>query len=505
MNTIENRELSKISLLLISTILTLFFIVLNPLGTAHSVEIPSGTIHPLSSIIDGDLIKTASSLDIYIVKIDSGFRYKRLIMNPAILESYGHLEWSNVKMVTQTTLNSFTSSQLVREVNEDGSIVDGRIFMLLPNGDTGIKKHIQLDRIDFITGGGNERSIYGINHTEASETFYFTGSPMTTPQEFRNSMGRVIRADDTSNTLPLPSPPAPSLPFIVDDSTPSFDSDPRSTRRATVSFTNQTVQSSTILPNSKAKVLTINTLSSNRGITVRRLNILLSSLMGQDTELENTFSQVQLVSNGNVIATKNISSSDDYQTVLNSSVISFGNLALDIEEDFQKSIEIHISTNTTLTESLLKDWNIVVGKDDIYSLDDDNNTYYNTNSIMSSFSVRRTLSSPTSPTSPPPTVKNFRATSTSTTSLTLQWTAFKDATGYELDYCTGSLCTDYTNKETLTSTTKTISSLTAGTIYRFRIRATKADNKYSGYKVLTQATLLSTPSLTVGSETKNIY
>ncbi len=298
-------------------------------------------------------------------------------------------------------------------------------------------------------------------------------------------MGDSPNSSTPSNPSNSPNSPNPSTPS-------------NSPQQAITSFTKSTLQPVIVLPNSTEEVLSLNALSSNRGITIRRLNILLSPLMGQDTVLENTFNQVQLVSGGNVIATKNISSSDDYQEVLNYSIVSFGNLAIDVEEDSQKSIEIHISTNETLTDALLKDWNIVIGQDDIYSLDDSNNSYYNTNPITSSFSVRRTLSGPT----PPPTVRNFRATQALINSLTLEWNEFKDAVSYELDYCMGSSCTNYTNLSTVTTETKTLSSLQVGTIYRFRIRAKKANNIYSGYKVLTQATLLSTPSLTLGAETK---
>ncbi len=112
-------------------------------------------------------------------------------------------------------------------------MVDGRIFLLLPNGDTGIKRHIQLDKVEFITGGGNERSVYNINHTEASETFYSTGSSITTSQEIRrlldDSIGEAIRVDreegNIFHTLPLPDPPEHSM--VVDDSDDST-SNPKS-------------------------------------------------------------------------------------------------------------------------------------------------------------------------------------------------------------------------------------------------------------------------------------
>ena len=269
-----------------------------------------------------------------------------------------------------------------------------------------------------------------------------------------------------------------------------------SSKRAITSFTKQTLQPATILLNSKENVLSLNAFSSKRGITLRRLNVSLSSLTGNDTEIENTFNQIQLISEGNVIATKNISSSDDYSTVLNSSIISFSNLSLNIERDFQKTIEIHISTKETLTDLFIKDWNIVIDQDDIYALDDSNNAYYNTNPITSSFSVRRTLATTTRKS----TVKNFRATQVSLDSLTFEWDAYEDATGYEIDYCTGISCTDYSNKSIATTLTKTVSSLTNGTVYKFRIRATKADDRYSGYKTITQATSLIAPTLEVDTQ-----
>ena len=170
MHTFLNKESS--SLLIISIITTLLLIVLNPLGTAHSQEVSSNTIYSSSSLVDGDLITTSNNPDIYIVKIGNGFKYKRLILNPSIFESYGHLEWSNVKTVSQETLNSFISSQLVREVNPDGSIVDGRIFMLFPNGDSGIKRHIQLDQIEFTQGGGKCKNLYTTLTTQKHQRLF---------------------------------------------------------------------------------------------------------------------------------------------------------------------------------------------------------------------------------------------------------------------------------------------------------------------------------------------
>ena len=65
------------------------------------------------------------------------------------------------------------------------------------------------------------------------------------------------------------------------------------------------------------------------------------------------------------------------------------------------------------------------------------------------------------------------------TTATLTWTASADTnvTGYEIQYCKGSSCTPSTsvNVSGRTTATKTISSLTASSTYRFRIRAVNSN------------------------------
>ena len=64
-----------------------------------------------------------NDIDIYIVKITGSKLFKRLILNPTIFESYGHLRWEDVISVSPQTLNQYRTSDLVREVYPDGSIV----------------------------------------------------------------------------------------------------------------------------------------------------------------------------------------------------------------------------------------------------------------------------------------------------------------------------------------------------------------------------------------------
>lgn len=127
--------------------------------------------HAQTSIVDGDLIRATGTQDVYIVKITGNKRFKRLILNPTIFNSYGHLSWANVKNVSHSTLNNYTTSNLVREVTASGQLVDGKVYALFAYQDTGVKR--------LVVGGNYDlSSVYSINHLEASNTFYRTGDPI---------------------------------------------------------------------------------------------------------------------------------------------------------------------------------------------------------------------------------------------------------------------------------------------------------------------------------------
>ena len=84
-------------------------------------------------IPNGATIKTATNPDVYIVKYKNGKQFKRLVLNPEVFESYGHLRWEDILTVDQSEMDSFVVSDLVR--------VDGQtdIYQLVPNGDVGTK------------------------------------------------------------------------------------------------------------------------------------------------------------------------------------------------------------------------------------------------------------------------------------------------------------------------------------------------------------------------------
>ena len=118
------------------------------------------------TIQDGDAIQAHGSNDVHLVKIVNNKKFKRLILNPDVFNSYGHLSWENVKSVHPTVLNQHTTSNLVR--------YGGNVYALFPEGDTGTRR--------FVNAGSvyDQDSVYEINNTELG--LYSVGFPITLPE-----------------------------------------------------------------------------------------------------------------------------------------------------------------------------------------------------------------------------------------------------------------------------------------------------------------------------------
>lgn len=144
----------------------------------------TGSAHA-SSIEDGDLIKTANSPDVFIVKIkETGSgnikKFKRLILNPEIFDSYGHLSWNNINEVSEEVLDTFVDSDMVLEINPDGSVADPRVYQIssAPDSDIGERRWLDLSPAEFEYMGFDWDALYHINHTEASPNFYPEKNPV---------------------------------------------------------------------------------------------------------------------------------------------------------------------------------------------------------------------------------------------------------------------------------------------------------------------------------------
>ena len=149
---VKRRTLSILFLLLLGA----FLISIAPITEAASVP-------------EGATIKTVDNPDVYIVKYKNGKQFKRLVLNPQVFESYGHLRWEDILTIDQNIMNSFVVSDLVRAVGDD------TIYKLYPQGDTGEKRWIK-DANTFASLECDSDSIYEIN--EVDRNFYVTGAPL---------------------------------------------------------------------------------------------------------------------------------------------------------------------------------------------------------------------------------------------------------------------------------------------------------------------------------------
>ena len=136
--------------------------------------------NPSVSILEGGLIRANGDIDVYIVKYVGTKKFKRLILSPQVFNSYQHLHWSDIKVVDQSVVNSFTTSDLVRALN------DLKVYKLTPAGDTGQRQWVETADA-FIVMGFDWDAIYQINQTDRNS--YINGpaiavtptTPISTP------------------------------------------------------------------------------------------------------------------------------------------------------------------------------------------------------------------------------------------------------------------------------------------------------------------------------------
>ncbi|MDP3057619.1 MAG: hypothetical protein Q8N37_03840 [bacterium] len=130
-----------------------------------------------ATIVDGDVIRNPSAtgdaqFDVYIVKLMGAKKFKRLVLNPQVFNSYGHLKWSNVKTVTTAEMSSYTTSATVRVET------DPKVLALAPNGDAGSKSWLNVTAADYVAAGGDWDSVYVINAVDGAN--YTAAADLTT-------------------------------------------------------------------------------------------------------------------------------------------------------------------------------------------------------------------------------------------------------------------------------------------------------------------------------------
>lgn len=206
----------------ISVVLTILCLSASVLATTP-VTAANNSITQDRAIQNGSLITTKNSSDVYIVKHIGRKKYRRLILNPAILNSYANLRWNNVVTVSESTLRQYTISHFIK-VQGSNTIYELRASQ---HADTGVKHRVNLTPSQFVQAGFDLDSIFTVNRVEGSSQFYRTGADRTiayypkfrlTQPSVRPTAGRSISnviispisKSITSTTRPtsLPKPPS---------------------------------------------------------------------------------------------------------------------------------------------------------------------------------------------------------------------------------------------------------------------------------------------------------
>jgi hypothetical protein len=149
------KKLISISLA-ITTTLWLVGTIFVPVAKAAVID--GDIVSPDATFVDADG-STYYPYDVFIVKIVGTKTFKRLVLNPQVFTSYAHLKWANLKKISAATVKGYTTSALVRAVN------DPKVYVLAPNGDIGTKKWVD-DIACFTSKGYDWDSVYEINATD---------------------------------------------------------------------------------------------------------------------------------------------------------------------------------------------------------------------------------------------------------------------------------------------------------------------------------------------------
>src|SRR6185503_9779601 len=102
-------------------------------------------------------------------------------------------------------------------------------------------------------------------------------------------------------------------------------------------------------------------------------------------------------------------------------------------------------------------------------------------------------------TTPPTAPTGLSATAASSVQINLSWTAATDnvgVTGYRVESCQGTGCSNFVQIATPTGTTFNNTGLTGGTSYSYRVRAVDAAGNLGGYSNVASATTLTAPDTT---------
>lgn len=138
--------------------------------TRFALLTPAYTTVVGPTINEGDLVRGPDGVKVWIVN-EHG--YKRHIFNPAVFNMYGHFIWNNIVEVSQTTLDSYVTSDLYRALG------DTQVFSLEEIDEAaGLanKRWLNFSAEEFASRGYVPEQIFEINPVERD--FYQEGDPI---------------------------------------------------------------------------------------------------------------------------------------------------------------------------------------------------------------------------------------------------------------------------------------------------------------------------------------
>lgn len=160
---------------------------------------------------EGDIIRATGDLDIYIVNTDG---FKRLFVNPAIFNLYGHLGWDKVREVSSTTRDSFITSGLFRNC-ESG---DERVYGLDVSTEDSASLHWVNTSGEQATKDDTNffKKVFCINNAE--QRLYSSGAAYSSVKEIPD----YTRSQNTQPTpTPVSSPTATPITSSIPTATPT--------------------------------------------------------------------------------------------------------------------------------------------------------------------------------------------------------------------------------------------------------------------------------------------
>ena len=205
-----------------------------------------------SAIQNGSLIKIKNSDEMYIVKkTDDNKQYKRLVINPSVLNNYDHLNTKNAIVVSKSASSQYKTSHLIRIQGSD------TVYELRPsqNSSVGVKHPVNVTQNQFVQAGLDPDSVFPVSRSEGSSRIYITGSARTaayypklrltdstarttqpavstTGVKISKTNGRITISKSKSSTTPTRSAPKPTRPTPATTSTTPVAL-PASTRKPT--------------------------------------------------------------------------------------------------------------------------------------------------------------------------------------------------------------------------------------------------------------------------------